>query len=145
MARHFVDTSALVKLYRNEPQTAAVQSCIGSNDSLVLCGITFLEFQSAFFGLVRQGLLSQGTAQQRISLLRQDLRNFTLAPLTQMLVTSAEALIQQFGVSEGLRPADSLQLAAALDMHGQQPLDSIISTDVILRRCSTASGLIVKP
>jgi len=51
MARHFLDTSALVKLYRNERQTQAVQACIKPDDNLVLSGIAFLEFQSAFFGL----------------------------------------------------------------------------------------------
>ena len=53
MARHFVDTSALVKLYRHEPLTTAVQACLAPNDTLVLSGIASLEFQSAFYGLVR--------------------------------------------------------------------------------------------
>src|SRR5687767_7259069 len=106
MARHFVDTSALVKLYCNEPSTAAVQACIGSHDTLVLSGIASLEFQSAFFGLVRQGLINQTHAQRRIALLGQDLPNFTVISLTQNLVRSAEILIDRFGVSEGLRPAD---------------------------------------
>ena len=70
MARHFLDTSALIKLYRSEPQTHAVQSCIKPNDTLVLSGFAFLEFQSAFFGLVRQKQISAVDAQQRIALLQ---------------------------------------------------------------------------
>lgn len=113
MARHFVDTSALVKLYRNEPLTVAVQACIAPNDTLILSGIACLEFQSAFCGLVRQNPVAQAHAQQRVALLRQDLPNFAVIPLTQRMVVAAEALIDRFGVSEGLRPADALQLACA--------------------------------
>ena len=145
MARHFLDTSALVKLYRNEPLTAAVQACVAPNDTLVLSGIASLEFQSAFFGLVRQNLVGQTQALQRIALLRQDLSNFTIIPLTQALVVSAEGLINRFSVSEGLRPADALQLACALEANNPSPLDSVLTTDAGLVRCALASGLVVKP
>ena len=145
MARHYVDTSALVKLYRNEPLTAAVQACLATNDTLILSGIASLEFQSAFLGLVRQNLVGQAQALQRIALLRQDLANFTVIPLTQALVVSAEALISRFGVSEGLRPADALQLACVLEANSQSPLDSVLTTDAVLARCTLATGLVVKP
>ena len=145
MARHFVDTSALVKLYRNEPRTAEVQACVGPNDSLVLSGITFLEFQSAFFGLVRQRLISRNDADQRIALLQQDMPNFETIPLVQSLVSAAEVLVERFGVGEGLRPADALQLACALEAKTKSPLDAILTTDGLLRRCAAASGLIVRP
>ncbi|HEU0009003.1 MAG TPA: type II toxin-antitoxin system VapC family toxin [Verrucomicrobiae bacterium] len=145
MARHFVDTSALVKLYRNESLTAAVEACVAPNDTLVIGGIACLEFQSAFYGLVRQNLIAQSHAQQRISLLRQDLPNFVVISLTQALVASAEVLIDRFGVSEGLRPGDALHLACALEAHGQAPLDSVLTTDAILSRCMLSVGLVVKP
>lgn len=145
MARHFVDTSALVKLYRNEPQSPAVQACIGQNDVLVLSGIAYLEFQSAFFGLVRQQAISQTNASQRIALLTQDLKNFEIIPLLQSLVSSAEVLVDRFGISEGLRPADALQLACALAAHGKAPLDTLLTTDTILGRCASVCGLSVKP
>lgn len=38
MARHFVDTSALVKLYRNESLSAAVQAAVSPHDTLVATG-----------------------------------------------------------------------------------------------------------
>src|SRR5258707_7908159 len=145
MARHFADTSALVKLYRNEPQSVAVQACIGQDDALLLSGIAFLEFQSAFFGLVRQRAISQIHASRRIALLKQDLTNFEIVPLLQSIVSSAEVLLDRFGITEGLRPADALQLACALLAHGKAPLDTLLTTDVILGRCASACGLLVKP
>src|SRR5260221_1851507 len=145
MARHFVDTSALVKLYRTEPRTLEVQACVGPNDLLVLSGIAFLEFQSAFFGLVRQRLITERDADQRIALLKQDIRNFEIIPLVQSLVAAAEVLLGRFGVSEGLRPADALQLACALEAQTNPPLDAILTTDGVLSRCAVASGLSVRP
>src|SRR3954466_2321401 len=135
MAHHFVDTSALVKIYRNEPNTAAVLACLSPHDTLVLSGITVLEFESAFFGLVRQNLISQAHALQRVALLRQDLANFTVVPLTQALVESAQVLVGRFGISQGLRPADALQLACALQANNQSPFDSVLTTDAVLARC----------
>src|SRR5437867_3628469 len=127
MARHFLDTSALVKLYRIEPQTQAVQACIKVDDSLVLSGIAFLEFQSAFFGLVRQKVISTIDAQRRIALLQQDLVNFEIVPLSQSLVSTAEGLLNRFAASEGLRPGDALQLASALEANARKLLDSLIT------------------
>jgi uncharacterized protein len=145
MARLFVDTSALVKLYRNEPQSPAVQASLGANDVLVISGIAFLEFQSAFFGLVRQGLIRVGDARQRIACLQQDLPNFVVIPLSQALVASAEILLDRFAVAEGLRPADALQLACALEANNTSVSDGFLTTDVVLGRCATASGLQVRP
>ncbi len=145
MARHFVDTSALVKLYRSEPLSDAVEAVIGAKDTLVLSGIAFLEFQSAFHGLVRQRVISEVHGRQRIALLKLDLGNFEIVPLTQSLVMAAELLVDRFGVGEGLRPADSLQLASALEAHGRAPLDTLLTTAAVLRQCAVASGLVVKP
>ena len=145
MARHFLDTSALVKLYRSEPQTQAVQTCIMPNDVLVLSGIAFLEFQSAFFSLVRQKYISTVDAQQRIALLQQDLGNFEIIPLSQSHVQTAESLLNRFAVGDGLRPADALQLASAIDAAARAPLDSFVTTDGVLRICGSAVGLQVKP
>jgi len=145
MARHFLDTSALVKLYRSEPQTQAVQTCIMPNDVLVLSGIAFLEFQSAFFSLVRQKYISTVDAQQRIALLQQDLGNFEIIPLSQSHVQTAESLLNRSDVGDGLRPADALQLASAIDAAARTPLDSFVTTDGVLRICGSAVGLQVKP
>ena len=59
MARHFVDTSALVKLYRVETLSAQVQAVVQSTDTLVISALTTLEFQSAFFSLVRQQIMGK--------------------------------------------------------------------------------------
>jgi predicted nucleic acid-binding protein len=61
------------------------------------------------------------------------------------VVSKAEVLIDQFAISEGLRPADALQLASALEAHAHSPLDALLTTDQVLSRCAVKSGLVVKP
>src|SRR5713101_6110853 len=134
MARLFIDTSALLKLYHNEPLTPKIQECVAPDDELLLSGITFLEFQSAFFGLVRQGLIGPNHAHQRIALLRQDSTNFQFIGVGQPVISMAEVLMDRFGISEGLRPADALQLASALEAHAQSPVDALLTTDRVLGR-----------
>ena len=106
---------------------------------------TSLEFQSAFLGLVRQNRLSRIHAEQRIALFQADLPLFEIVALTPSVLSSCEFLLNRFAVVEGLRPADAIQLASALDIHGRAPLDTFLTTDVILKTCAAASKLTVKP
>jgi len=54
VARLFLDTSVLIKLYHSEPNSSAVKEYVSSSDELLIARITPLEFRSAFYGLVRQ-------------------------------------------------------------------------------------------
>lgn len=145
MARHFVDTSALVKLYRNEALSLAVQAVVSPDDTLVVSGLTPLEFQSAFLGLARQKKISQGHAKQRFALFKMDLTNCELVPVTQGILAQAESLLDRFAFSEGLRPADAIQLSCALHSQTHVPIDAFLTTDEILKACAAASGFVVKP
>ena len=42
-----------------------------------------------------------------------------MVPLVQSIVSAAEILVDRFGVNEGLRPADALQLACALEANSR--------------------------
>lgn len=145
MARHFVDTSALVKLYRSEPLSAAIQAVIQPADGLVISGLTPLEFQSAFFGMVRQKLLNSSHATQRILLFKADLADYELVPVTQKIMSTAELLLDQFAVKEGLRPADAIQLGCALDAQSQAAIDTLLTTDAVLKTCAVALGFRTGP
>ncbi|MBI4028164.1 MAG: type II toxin-antitoxin system VapC family toxin [Verrucomicrobia bacterium] len=145
MARHFVDTSALVKLYRVETLSAQVQAVVQSTDTLVISALTTLEFQSAFFSLVRQQIIDQSHAIQRIHFFQADLSSFEIVLLTPSILASAERLLSRFAVSEGLRPADAIQLAAAMEASSSVPFDTFLTTDSILKSCALASGFVVKP
>ena len=81
MARKFSDTSAVVKLYVDEPDSADIQIHIEPSDELVISRLTLLEFRSALFGKVRQGTLTLADAQARNMLFSSDVANFTLKVL----------------------------------------------------------------
>ncbi len=145
MARHFVDTSALVKLYRVETLSVQVQTVVQPVDTLVISALTTLEFQSAFFSLVRQQVINQSHAVQRIHFFQADISSFEIVLLTSSILTSAEHLLSRFAVSEGLRPADAIQLATAIEASITVPFDTFLTTDSILKSCAMISGFVVKP
>lgn len=145
MARSFLDTSALIKLYRAEPNSPAVQDCVDPADELVVARITPLEFRSAFFGLVRQGVLSLVDAQAVIGAFEDDLPQYVTAAATEAAFFRAQALLDRWAVSDGLRPLDALQLASALEERDRSGLDFLVTTDLVLARIAYAVGLAVRP
>ena len=145
MARSFLDTSALIKLYRAEPNSPAVLACVAPNDNLFIARITPLEFRSAFFGLVRQRLLSLADAQTVLLAFESDLAQYISVAADEAVFVRAQTLLDTWSVSEGLRPLDALQLASALEEHARLLMDALITTDTVLAHVARASGLIVKP
>lgn len=145
MARLFIDTSALVKLYRTEPETATVQAVIASEDELVISQLARLEFRSAFARLERQSAIAPADAANYVSGFIAAIGQYTVIPLTPAVAASAESLIAAHGVGRGLRTLDALQLACALEANAIQPLDGFVSTDNALRSVARAEGLTVLP
>jgi hypothetical protein len=83
MRRVFLDTSALVKFYRNEPNSALVRACLVTGDDLLISELTPLEFDAACLAWVRQGLVVESDARRRMSAFAADLPNsFVWATLT---------------------------------------------------------------
>jgi hypothetical protein len=67
MRRVFLVTSALVKLYRNEPNSALVRACLITGDDLLISELTPLEFDAACLAWVRQGLVAEVDARRQMS------------------------------------------------------------------------------
>jgi predicted nucleic acid-binding protein len=145
LARIFTDTSALIKLYRTEPDSLAVCGCILPTDDILISQLTPLEFRSAFYGLVRQGLLALAGAQSYIVAFQNDLPQYEVIPVEAKVFQEAERLLDTYAASEGLRPLDALQLASAIAEHSSNPLDTFVTTDQILARVAAAEGFTVKP
>ena len=143
--RSFVDTSAAIKLYRLEPNSAAVKAHISANDTLLICRLTPTEFRSACFGMVRQNTASLAAAQTYIKAFESDLPKFILLNFDDATLARVDTLLDIYAITDGLRPLDAIQLASALEEHAREPLDAFITTDVVLAKVATASGLIVLP
>jgi predicted nucleic acid-binding protein len=145
MRRSFLDTSGLVKLYRNEPNSAAVRACLSPSDELLISELAPLEFDAACLAWVRQGLVSEADARARMAAFAADLSNYTVIEIRGATWLQARTLLNQYAITQGLRAPDALQIAAALEEHGRTPLDLFIATDLVLATVARARGLVVGP
>ncbi len=145
MARFYVDTSALFKLYRAEPNSAAVLACVSQQDTIVIAHTTPLEVRSAAYRLVRDGRVTRADAAAIVAAFESDLPSYVVVEPSSRVIGTASALLDAHGVTNGLRSLDALQLACALEAHATAPLDALLSTDVVLATVATMHGLTVKP
>jgi predicted nucleic acid-binding protein len=145
VARIFADTSALFKLYHAEPNSPAVIACVAGDDSIILSQITPLEFRSACYGLVRQGLISLQDAVALVARFDNDLSQYEMRVLENAVIQRAQALLDSYSVVQNLRPADALQVATALVEHAVSPIDAILTTDTVLITVANVEGLNVLP
>ena len=145
MARLFLDTSALVKLYHTEPDSALVAACVNASDTLILSRLVLLEFRSTFYGLVRQAIITLPDALNYISDFEADVPLYGVLPIEGATFQEAERLLNTYAATHALRPPDALQLACALLEHLVSPLDSFLTTDATLARLAALEGLTVQP
>ena len=145
MARKFLDTSALVKFYRQETEAATVTALLADEDIAVLSELTPLEFRSAFYGHVRQGSMTIGEAKARISEVASDRADYEFVPLSELVLNRAAALLDLHAIAGRLRPLDAIQLASALEENGRSPLAVFLTTDDDLAIVARAGGLTVQP
>ncbi|WP_439582935.1 type II toxin-antitoxin system VapC family toxin [Dyadobacter bucti] len=110
----FLDTSSLIKLYHEEPDTHNLDEIFRTQRvaTVFLSDISKLEFASAFWKKVRIGEIKMSLALQIIQLFRQDYRKYTFIPVDTDTIQAACLLLDKYG-SSGLRALDSIQLATA--------------------------------
>lgn len=139
--RIFLDTSSLVKLYYNEPDSVALRAQINfQRDTLVVAELAWVEAWSALHTKVRQQVLTQADAAHRLQLLAADWPSFVHIPLATPLLNHAATLVAAHHAL-ALRSLDAIQLAAAL---AAGPLDAFFTHDRHLHDAATAKGLPVR-
>lgn len=112
--RFFLDTSALVKQYRNEPGAELVRELLDNvrfrGDQCYVSLLCHLELTSAFIRLARGRQLSLAAVQQILSRYREDVGElFHVWPLSEQVMKRAIPIVEEYG----LRAADALHLATA--------------------------------
>jgi predicted nucleic acid-binding protein len=109
----FLDTSALVKLFHEEPGSDIVEKLVvDENNDIWVCELVRLEFLSSVYKHLRQKELTENEADNVIQSFEEQLRFFNVEPLGSVVLNESEALMKEYGKIEGLRSLDALHLAA---------------------------------
>ena len=109
----FFDSSALVKLFHFEDGTTTVKELAEHNiDSLWILELARLEFKSALYRHVRRGEISENQLKEAITGFDVQTSLFHVEPLTRCVLLEGEALMERYGINNGLRTLDALHLGA---------------------------------
>jgi len=108
----YVDTSALVKLYIDEPGRAAVMRALDSSAAVATVRIAYAEARAAFARKRREGGLDAKGLRQVVQHLDEEWAEFNVVDVSEPLVRRAGNLAER----HGLRGYDAVHLAAALEL-----------------------------
>jgi predicted nucleic acid-binding protein len=117
--RTYVDTSFLISLYSIDANSgAALQTMSGSAGDHVISTLGELEAVNALELRVFRHEITRAQAQRSWDALAGDLRDgvFQLRPLPEQAFERAQALSRQTTARLGVRTADLLHIAAALEL-----------------------------
>ena len=134
----FIDSSALVKVFINEPGTSVIQpfiidAFVNPDIFLITSAITKAEMMTAFAALRRGRNLSQRQFEEAATRFQERWQEFSVPE-----VTTADRS-GDIGLQNKLKGADAFQLASALEVD----TDVFISTDNDLNTAAEAYGLAV--
>jgi uncharacterized protein len=146
VASYFLDSSAIVKFYHPEAGSATVQRVFGEADTRILISrLAVVEVWSAFTGKLRIGAITEREARLSLDRFKSDLVAGVMGvfALTEFHYRRAEQLIEKNWARQRLRTLDSLQLAVALDLHGQGLIENFVTADKKLGEVAEIEGLSV--
>lgn len=106
----FLDTTALLALYLDEPGAMEVRGFVEVADRRVVCSIAWLEAHGALTRRVREGRASEAIARRALEHLTADRDAFTGVHVDDALARLAGAVAERHGL-DGLA---ALHVAAAL-------------------------------
>ena len=140
---HFVDTSALIKLFIQEPGSSEMESFITDHTqhNLVVSAITELEAQSALNRLFREGLMSESELSSILDDLHREIRRMVVQPMSEEVLENARGLISR----HFLRPLDAMQCGSAMVSRGTGVPGSVrfVASDRALLRAAEGEGFSV--
>lgn len=143
--RRYLDTSALVKLYVPEPNTAVVQAEIVGAGELLISDLALLEFRSAIYGMVRSGRITAADAAATFATFASTASSYTALPMGSQAIRRAQTLLDLYAVGQGLRPLDAIQIAVAEIENQAALIDAFVSTDAVQRHVALLTGFVVRP
>jgi predicted nucleic acid-binding protein len=113
----YLDTSALIKLYIDEPGRAEVQRAVRGAPAVATHVVAYAEMRAAFGRLNREGRLGDGALERVKAAFEDDWTALALVAAEEPILRRAGDLAEGLG----LRGFDAVHLAAAesLAIHGR--------------------------
>jgi uncharacterized protein len=134
----FCDTSALLRLYVNEPDSGLVFDRLGSAEGVAVSRIAWVEAHSAFARRAREEPRDIVVIESAKQALRVDWQGYVVIEVTQALVELAGEYAEVFA----LRGCDSVQLACASQTAKMtQGMVCFASFDLRLNKAAKALGM----
>ena len=138
----YLDTSALIKRYINEPGTEDVRAWVRTAEAMSLSMMTRAETGAGLTRLQRRGIITQEEYKGALEQFRLDWEWYQRIPINEELVARADFLACQ----HGLRGYDAVHLAAALIWQEALMLPVTLATyDQELADAGKKSGLKILP
>jgi predicted nucleic acid-binding protein len=141
---YFLDTSALAKLYHKEIGSEHMDRILEERGSRsIISHLSIVEIESVLAIKMRTGEIDEPAMEVARRRFRADLaqqRLLVAPPVLERHFHNARKLLVQYGVSEGLRTLDALQLAIALDLRQLGHIGVLVAADQRLCRVAAMAG-----
>ena len=134
----YLDTSALVKRYFEEPYTEAVITKWREAKEIVTSSVAYAESMAAFYRKQREAAIDDALIEQIVSDLRTDWSSFIRIQVNDELNEYIDKAIASYP----LRGFDAIHLASAMIMHEKFQADLLFSCfDQKLSQGAQAEGI----
>jgi len=138
MAFYFLDTSALVKRYYDEPGTETVDRLVSSEMPTAISSLSVIETTSTFRRKYNRDEITESDTNALLGeFFREALDDFMIIPLDESLTQFSFELV----TAHDLRTLDSLQLSAALSLSTDEEAPVFVCADSDLVSTAKQHGL----
>jgi len=132
----YLDTSALVKLYYQESDSARFQQLFRKAPGVGTASLSYAEVFSAFNRKLRDRGIDRRQYDAAAQDFDEDWRRFSIVPLSEDVLRRARTILER----QELRAGDAVQLASAVILSGSTRM-TFASADRRLNEAARAEGL----
>lgn len=137
----FVETSSMVKLYVQEPDSAFVAGLV-AGDRVICSWAAYVEVRAALAAAYRGGRIDRSNYAALVAEFEADWQLYTHVDVTASIIVAAGALAE----FHALRGYDAIHLASAIRLQAvsDEPVQ-VVTHDRDLREAVLAAGLALLP